>query len=138
MQTYAQVNEAGVCVGLLQVELAAGPPQFGANMVEVAAMDTSLIGRTYSAGTWSAAPTPGAPTEVTMRQARLALLGAGHLSAVEAAINALAEPAKTVARIEWDYSNTLQRANPLVAQLATALGLTSEQVDALFTAAAAL
>lgn len=135
MQFFAQVDADGVCVGLLQVEMSAGAPQFGADMIPVSAMDGSLIGRAFIGGEW-VPPLP--PAEVTMRQARLALLGAGMLAAVETAINALAEPAKTVARIEWDYSNTLQRANPLVAQLATALGLTSEQVDALFTAAAAL
>lgn len=58
MQTYAQLNEAGVCIGLLQVELAHTPPQFGPEMVPVATMDTSLIGRTYSAGAWSAVPAP--------------------------------------------------------------------------------
>ena len=78
------------------------------------------------------------PDAVTMRQARLALLGAGLLDDVETAINALSEPAKSAARIEWDYSNELQRANPLVVTLGGALGLTSGQVDSLFITAAGL
>lgn len=78
------------------------------------------------------------PAAVTMRQARLALLGAGLLDDVETALNALSEPAKSVARIEWDYSNELQRANPLVVTLGGALGLTSGQVDSLFITAAGL
>lgn len=78
------------------------------------------------------------PAEITMRQARLALLGAGKLAAVDAAINAMTEPAKSAAKIEWEYSNTVQRHNGFVAALGPALGLTDAQIDALFVAAAAL
>lgn len=81
---------------------------------------------------------PAVPSEVTMRQARLALLGAGKLAAVDAAINGLPEPQRSAARIEWDYSSTVRREQPLVLGLAPALGLTSGQLDALFIAAAAL
>lgn len=83
-------------------------------------------------------PAAAIPVEVTMRQARLALLSAGLYEAVEAAINSLPDPPRTAARIEWDYSNTIQRHNAFVAQLTPMLGLTEEQVDALFTAAAAI
>ena len=78
------------------------------------------------------------PGAVTMRQARIALYGAGLLSSVDTAIDALAEPTKTLARIEWEYSNELQRGNALVAALTPALGLTDAQVDALFVQAATL
>ena len=83
-------------------------------------------------------PAPAVPRAVTMRQARLALLGAGLLDDVETAINAMSDPAKTAARIEWDYSSELQRGHALVASLGAALGLTSGQVDSLFTTAAGL
>lgn len=78
------------------------------------------------------------PQEVTMRQARLALLDAGLLANVQTAINSLPEPAKTKAQIEWDYSNALQRSNPFVATLGGALGLDSEALDNLFIQAATL
>ncbi len=39
-------------------------------------------------------PPPGIPQEVTMRQARLALLGAGLLGGVDAAIASLPSPTK--------------------------------------------
>jgi hypothetical protein len=78
------------------------------------------------------------PSEVTMRQARLALLGAGKLSAVDAAINSMSEPMKSAARIEWEYSGAVQRHNGFVAALGPALGLTSDQIDQLFVAAAKL
>lgn len=83
-------------------------------------------------------PPEPVPTEVTMRQARLALLGAGLLTNVDAAINAMPEPAKSAARIEWDYSSAVQRHNGFVAQLGPALGLTDAQIDDLFRAASKL
>ena len=86
----------------------------------------------------AAASAPTVPQEVTMRQARLALLGAGLLPSVEAAIDALAEPKKSAARIEWNHSQSVQRSRGLVVELGTALGLSSAQIDALFVAAAAL
>ena len=86
-------------------------------------------------------PTPtvaGIPTRVSMRQARLALLGAGKLAAVDAAIDTMPEPQKSAARIEWEYAAEVRRDNAFVAGLAPALGMTDAQVDALFVAAAAL
>jgi hypothetical protein len=73
-----------------------------------------------------------------MRQARLALLAAGLLPMVDAAINALPDPPRTAARIEWDYSNEVHRDKPFVQMLGGALGLTAEQLDNLFTQAAQL
>lgn len=86
----------------------------------------------------TAAIRPPVPAEVTMRQARLALLGAGKLAAVDAAIEALPEPQRSAARIEWDYSSTVRRSQPLVLALAPALGLSTGQLDALFITAATL
>ena len=82
--------------------------------------------------------TPVVPFKVTMRQARLALLQAGLLSQVEAAINALPEPSRTVARIEWDFSSEVFRGRDFVTMLGTTLGLDSEEMDNLFITAATL
>jgi hypothetical protein len=84
-----------------------------------------------------APPTP-VPLAVTMRQARLALLGAGKLAAVSAAINALPSPKKEAAQIEWEYSQEVQRHNGFVEELAPILGMTQEQLDQLFIAASKL
>jgi len=78
------------------------------------------------------------PQSVTMRQARLALLGAGLLSSVDAAIAAMPEPDKTAAQITWEFAATVDRGFGMVPQLAAALGMTELQIDALFVAAAAL
>lgn len=87
--------------------------------------------------TFIARPSAPVPDEITMRQARLALLGVGLLSSVNAALDALPSPMKEAAHIEWEYASGVRRDSPLIAQLGPALGLTDEQVDALFTAGAA-
>ncbi len=81
---------------------------------------------------------PVVPPSVTMRQARLALLGAGLLDDIDAAINALPSPQKEAARIEWEYSQEVLRHNGFVSVLAPLLGLTEAQTDALFLVAEGL
>ena len=78
------------------------------------------------------------PAVVTMRQARLALLGAGLLAGVKAAINALPSKQKEAAKIEWEYATDVQRSSGLVLMMGAALGLDDAALDALFVAAAAL
>ncbi len=79
------------------------------------------------------------PQAVTMRQARLALLAAGKLDAITAAIASIQNAAtRAAAQVTWEYSTEVQRHNGLVAQLGPALGLTDADIDALFVAARAL
>lgn len=78
------------------------------------------------------------PKSVTMRQARLALLSAGLLHTVDATITALPSPQKEAAKIEWEYSQEVQRHNGFVSILAPLLQMTDEQTDALFVVAAKL
>lgn len=84
------------------------------------------------------APPAPVPSVVSMRQARLALLGAGLLASVGAAIERLPSPQKESARIEWEYSTEVQRSSGLVSMMGEALGLDDAGLDALFVAAAAL
>lgn len=95
------------------------------------------IGWGWNGSSFTEPPPPPkyVPHEVTMRQGRLALLSAGLLGNVATAINSLSEPDKSIANIEWEYSNALQRDNPFVSTLGAALGLTSDQIDDLFIAA---
>lgn len=83
-------------------------------------------------------PPLNVPRQVTMRQARLALLGAGLLNLVEAAIEALEEPLKTQVKIEWEYSAVVERNSALVQQMSSSLGLTPNQLDQLFIQANSL
>ena len=76
---------------------------------------------------------------VTMRQARRALLDAGLLDQVDAAIAAIADDTeRRQAEIDWEYATTVERLWPWVQTLGAALGLSAEDLDALFEQAATL
>lgn len=92
-------------------------------------------------GQWVAVPPPPTPVpaEVTMRQARLALLAIGKLDDVDAALASIHDAARRkAAQIEWEYSSAVKRDSALVQQLAPALGLDAAGLDALFVQAAAI
>lgn len=72
------------------------------------------------------------PVSVSMRQARLALLEAGLLPSVEAAI----ADAGGSAQIEWEYATELRRDHSLISQMASGLNLRDADVDQLFVRAA--
>lgn len=84
------------------------------------------------------APPDNVPAAVTMRQARLALLQSGLLAQVNSAVSAMPGAEGEAARIEWEFSATVERHRPLVESLGVALGLTDTQLDDLFRLAATL
>lgn len=77
---------------------------------------------------------PVIPTSVTPRQARIALLGAGLLPQVEAAVASVGG----ATQITWDYATQITRDDPLIQTLGTVLKLSSAQIDALFQLASTL
>lgn len=89
-------------------------------------------------------PSPPTPEEaraamppLTARQFRLGLVNSGLTPAqVTTAIEAMpAGPDKEAALIEWEYAATFNRVHPLIGSVGTALGLTDEQIDAMWAAA---
>jgi hypothetical protein len=74
------------------------------------------------------------PQSVFPRQARLALLAADLLDAVEAAIAG----ASRADRITWEFAAEIRRDSPMIANLGAGLGITDEQIDQLFIAAAGI
>jgi len=74
------------------------------------------------------------PQQVTMRQARLALLNAGLLDDVEVVIAA----AGREAQLEWEYAAVVDRSNQAVAAVQQQEALTDAQIDDLFREAAKL
>jgi adenosyl cobinamide kinase/adenosyl cobinamide phosphate guanylyltransferase len=72
------------------------------------------------------------PKQVTMRQARLALLQDGLLTQVNDLIAAMEGTEGEAARIEWEYAQEVRRDSELVIALASMLELTEQQVCDLF------
>jgi hypothetical protein len=88
---------------------------------------------------------PVVPAQVTMRQARTVLILTPHpeagnmLAAADAALASIPDVTqRALAQTEWEYSTVVERNRGLVLQLSASLGLTSEQLDQLFIAAAAI
>jgi HD-GYP domain-containing protein (c-di-GMP phosphodiesterase class II) len=75
---------------------------------------------------------------VTMRQARLALAQENKLQLIEDAIALIPDPDKTAISIEWEYASTVERLSPWIDIMASALGMTDVEMDALFELAATL
>ena len=79
---------------------------------------------------------PVVPQTVTRFQALAALHLAGHLPAVEAIM--AAPETDMMAKLAWANALSLERSSPLLNGLAGTLGLTSQDLDDLFTAAAGI
>lgn len=80
--------------------------------------------------------TPAAPTVpriVTPLQGRIALAHFGLLVTIEAAVAAHPDP---TVKIAWEYATEFNRDSPTVVALAATLGITQEQLDAIFVFAA--
>lgn len=74
------------------------------------------------------------PDIVTNYQGRSALIAAGLFASVKAFVNAEGE--ESLAYQAFEYANHWERNSPLIVGAAAALGLTGEQLDDLFFAAA--
>lgn len=87
-----------------------------------------------------AVPEPQPPASVTATQIRLWLVQRGlSLDAVSAAIAATPDsPEREMLLVQWEYSPALERGHPLVAILASALGLSGKQIDQAFVEASRL
>ena len=83
---------------------------------------------------------PPVPPTLTRRQARQILWSAKGVTfdAIRGYINTLPDPTKTLGLIFLDESNDFERHNPMLVALAPGLGLTSDDLDALFIAGATL
>lgn len=84
------------------------------------------------------APPPRIPREIANWRARAILELQGLLPTVEALITAMTGPEGIVVRNAWAAGAPLARHGPTVTALSPQLGLTSDQIDSMFIAAAAL
>ena len=101
--------------------------------------DGAAIGDTWDGSNFiKPPPPPEVFPDLTMRQFRLALISAGLDDDVDAALAAMPGTAGKMARAEYEYASTVVRDNALISSLSSALGLTDDQVNALWRSAAAL
>lgn len=87
-------------------------------------------------------PGPEAPqfSPLTARQLLLGLLVNGFTANhVAVKIEEIADPLdRATARIEWERTSQFERSHPLIAQVGGALGLSPEQIDAMWQQALGL
>ena len=84
-------------------------------------------------------PEPTAvPQEVPMWALKELCLVRGHAAAIEAALNSLPDPPRTVARNRWENKDTISRGSSIIAAMQAILGWANAYVDELFVAADAL
>ena len=104
----------------------------------VAVPDGVDVGWVWDGEAFVPPPPAPPPSRCTRRQGRLALLAAGHLAAVEAAIAAIADPAERMAaQIEYE-ADTWELGNAFLQQMWAQLGGTPDQLGDLFAMAVTL
>lgn len=82
------------------------------------------------------APVASIPTAIQMRQFRLELLNRNLLESVQPAINSITDDVnRQRVQIEWDYSTAINRNAGWFNQIATAMGLSTQDLDSIFVEA---
>lgn len=113
--------------------IAVEPPQIGPGQALREETPELIDGKWMQKWEVDEVPMP-VPQIISARQVRLILLQQGLLETVGAMI----EQQEEAVRIEWEYATEFRRDNPLLTGLAANLGLTDEQIDEFFIAAAQL
>jgi hypothetical protein len=130
---YALVDAGGKVVDVVEWDgIAAWTPPAGTTAVQ---SDTAGTEWTYSDGAFTAPPLPPStppPLTATALQARRVLRAAGLYDAVKDAVFASPNP-DTVDT--WEYETVWKRDGAWIDEIAPQIGLTPEQVDALFVQA---
>lgn len=84
-------------------------------------------------GAWVVAPIAvPVPEQVSMWALREAVMFAGEMPAIAAALNGLPEPQKSIGWNRWEYKENIVRDSPIIAMLQQELGWTNDFVDGLY------
>lgn len=83
-------------------------------------------------------PKPRVPSEIPNWRAKVILSQMGLLEKIQAAMESLPEPQRTIVTLAWSGDAKLARQGQTVVALAAALGLSTLEVDDLFVAAEAI
>lgn len=81
---------------------------------------------------------PPCPDEISMGQAKEALLRMGLLDTVNQVLAGLPGEEGEIARIQWEYRSVVRRDWPMIEQVRLVMGWSIEQVDAVFVMGATL
>lgn len=111
-------------------------PEYSAATHHLRRLDPVLDSGAWRYG-WEVVENP-VPHEVPLWAFRAVLTTMGLATQIADLISTLPEPARTVAGVQWEYANFIRRDHSVIAQLAPALSLSPEQVDAIFRQASAL
>jgi len=132
MSTYAIISGGLVSNLILADESAIEDVAGGADYVDLSDVSPRpSIGWSYADSVF-AAPPPTYPA-VTQKQIRRSLILSGlSPNLIDNAISAMLSPYRELAEVEWNYTVTFERDNPLVVDVASALGLPVEQVNAVW------
>ena len=76
------------------------------------------------------------PEEAAMWALKELCLVRGHAADIEAALNSLPDPPRTIARNRWENKDTISRNSPIVESMRQILGWTNAYVDELFVESA--
>lgn len=72
------------------------------------------------------------PQEAAMWALKELCLVRGHAADIEAALNSLSDPTRTIARNRWENKDTISRNSPIIESMRQMLGWTNAYVDELF------
>lgn len=111
------------------------------NLVEIDGLHFDLLGMKREGGGFVPPSPPQAtiPQQITRAQGKAALITMGIWEGVEAYVAAIADPTqRALAEVALNDTLTWKRDSPFLNTAASALGLTSEQLDHLFTVAAGI
>jgi len=125
------IIEGGIVANVIEAEAGFTIPG-----VVLVASDVAGPGWTYDGSAFYPPVPPPAPVpdSVSPLQARRALRNVGLLETV----NDIVAAADDDTRDAWEYTIEVRRDSPILAELSTQLGMTSEQIDDLFRVAATL
>lgn len=131
----AHIIENGVIANTIEVESL----DFMPGLVEAIGEEGIGWGWDGTGFTELSPPSPVVPSSVSRAQGKAALISAGMWSSVLAYVNAIADPTdKALAEVALNDTQDWRRDSLFLNSAATALGLTSAQLDQLFVDASGI
>lgn len=114
------------------------PEQHVERVRSILGEDPAVILQALANGDPVQPPKPRVPSEIPNWRAKAMLAKLGMLETVEQAIAGIPEPQRTVVMLAWNGDAKLARNGQTVLSLAESLGLTADQLDAIFIEADSL